>query len=204
MQSFLIQHGYVAIFFLAMLESMCIPVPSEIIFGLGGALTASAFVASSHAHALSLALVILSGIGGELLGALISYQVGKSAGRALVSRYGKYILLSTKDLDSAEKWFSRFGVWSVLIGRVVPLVRSVISVPAGIAGMSRVSFSAFTILGSAIWASALAVAGHAAGSKWEHFTHSFKAIQYPVIGIIVLVIAYGVWHRWRSVRATQA
>jgi membrane protein DedA with SNARE-associated domain len=204
-QNFLIQHGYIAIFILAMMESMCIPVPSEIIFGLGGALTAAAFVASthSHAHPLSVVAVIVAGVGGELLGALISYHVGRYAGRALVDRYGKYILLSHKDLDSAERWFGRFGVWSVLIGRVVPVVRSVISLPAGVAEMSRGPFALFTVVGSTIWATVLVLVGRAAGTKWDHLTHTMKAIQYPVIAIIVLGLAYGFWHRWRAVRGSH-
>lgn len=205
-QTFLVQHGYIAIFILAMLESMCIPVPSEIIFGLGGALTAAAFVASSHSHAhpLSVIAVIVAGVGGELLGALISYHVGRYAGRALVDRYGKYILLSHKDLDSAERWFGRFGVWSVLIGRVVPVVRSVISVPAGVAEMSRGPFALFTVIGSTVWATVLVLVGRAAGKNWHHLTHTIKAIQYPVIGLIIIGLAYGFWHRWRAVRGSHS
>ncbi len=204
-QNFLIQHGYIAIFVLAMMESMCIPVPSELFYGLGGALTAAAFVAStgSHAQPLSVVAVIISGVSGELFGALISYHVGRYAGRALVDRYGKYILLSHKDLDSAERWFARFGVWSILFGRVVPVVRSVISLPAGVAEMSRGRFALFTVIGDSLWGTMLVLLGRTAGKNWDHLTHTMKAIQYPVIAIIVLGLGYGFWHRWRGVRSSQ-
>ena len=199
MQS-LIQHGYIAIFIFAMLESACIPIPSEVIFIFAGALCTTAVAVH---HPLSVYLVIVVGIFGELTGALISYQVGRTLGRSIVDRWGKWILLSHKDLDSAERWFARFGSMSVLLGRVIPVVRSVISVPAGLAEMGRVRFIALTAVGSAVWISLLVSRGYGAGSSWKRFEKYFHAAQYPIIAIIVLVLAFGLWHRWRAVNGSR-
>ena len=199
MQS-LVQHGYVVIFFLALLESACIPIPSEAIFIFAGALCTTAV--ATH-HPLSLGVVIVVGIFGELSGAIISYSVGRTFGRSLVDRYGKWFLVSHKDLDSAERWFARFGWMSVLIGRVIPVVRSVISVPAGLAEMGRIQFVVLTAIGSAAWISLLASLGYAAGSSYKRFDKYFHTAEYPLIAIVVLALAFAYWHRWRAVNASR-
>ena len=205
LQTFVLNYGYVAIFILAMLESMCVPIPSEVIFVFGGAATTLAFFGhGAGAHKpLNLALIIIVGVLGELTGALISYQVGRTAGRTIVDRWGKWLLLTHKDLDSAERWFARFGVFSIPIGRVIPVVRSVISVPAGLAEMGRVRFAALTAIGSAVWITILAELGHAAGASWPKFDKYFRAAEYPIVAVVVLVLGYGFWHRWRSVKAER-
>lgn len=116
---------------------------------------------------------------------------------------GKYLLLSHKDLDNAERWFDKYGTYSVLIGRVIPIVRSVISVPAGVAEMNVPAFVSLTAIGSAIWISVLAGLGYAAGSNWKHLEKYFHAAQIPIIAIIVIVLVYGFVHRYRSVKAAN-
>jgi membrane protein DedA with SNARE-associated domain len=198
MQSFVQHYGYAALFLLAMLESMCVPIPSEVTFGFAGALCTTAVATGTP---LSLPIVIVIGVVGEVVGALIAYIVGRTLGRTIVDRWGKWILLSHRDLDSAERWFGRYGPYSVLIGRVIPIVRSVISVPAGVAEMNVPIFAGLTALGSAIWISVIASLGYTAGSNWSHVERYFHDAQYPVIAIVVIVIAGGVVHRWRAVRA---
>ena len=201
MSSFIAQHGYVALFFLAIIESACAPIPSEVTFGFAGALC-TPLVAQSVglAHPFSMPVVILIGTVGSLIGSVIAYEVGRTAGRAIVDRWGKWILLTHKDLDAAEGWFAKYGWWSVLVGRVIPVVRSAISVPAGMAEMKRGPFAGLTVLGSAAWVSLLAALGYSAGLNWENVSSVFHKFQAPMIVILAVLIAWFFWHRIRTVR----
>ncbi len=200
-QSFVTNYGYAAIFILAMAESMCIPVPSEVIFIFGGA---SCTAAVAHLHPLGLGWVILIGVLGELTGAIVAYTVGRTLGRTIVDRWGKWLLLTHHDLDKGEEWFKKYGPYSIVVGRVIPIIRSVISVPAGLAEMGRVQFVALTAIGSAIWVAVLSVLGYGAGQNWEKYNKFFHTVQYPVIAVVVIVLAFGFWHRWRSVKKHSA
>src|SRR5664280_1107871 len=132
--------------------------------------------------------------------ALFAYEVGRSAGRTIVDRWGKWILVTHKDLDRGERWFEKYGAASVLISRVLPVVRSFISVPAGMAEMNRVRFAVLTTIGSAAWVALLAGLGYAAGKNWSHVSADFKTAEYPIIALVVLGLAFVLWHRIRSVR----
>ena len=197
MSSFIAQHGYMALFFLAIIESACAPIPSEVTFGFAGALCTTAV---GHASHLSLPIVILIGTVGSLIGSMIAYEVGRTAGRAIVDRWGKWILLTHKDLDAAEGWFAKYGWWSVLVGRVIPVVRSAISVPAGMAEMKRGPFAGLTVLGSAAWVSLLAALGYSAGLNWQHVSSVFTKFQKPMVVILIALIVWFFWHRIRTVR----
>jgi membrane protein DedA with SNARE-associated domain len=199
-QSFVQHYGYAAIFLLALLESACVPIPSEVTFGFAGALCTTAVATSTP---LNLGLVILIGVLGELVGALITYAIGRTLGRTIVERWGKWILVSPRDLDRAEQWLDHRGSASIVVARCIPVVRSVISLPAGVAEMNVVRFTALTALGSAAWISVLASLGYGAGSNWRHVERYFHDAQLPVIAIVVAVIAWGVWHRLRSLRAAE-
>ncbi len=201
MQSFVQQYGYFALIVLSIVESACAPIPSEVTFGFAGALCTAAV--TGHAQ-FSLWAVILIGTLGSLVGSVIAYEVGRSAGRTIVDRWGKWILLTHKDLDAAERWFAKYGAISVLIGRVLPVVRSAISVPAGIAEMKRGPFAILTLVGSAAWVSLLACLGYAAGANWQHVSKDFHAAQTPIIIVIVLLLIAGLWHRVRTVRRHNA
>lgn len=200
-QSFITHYGYFALFVLSVLSSACIPIPSEVAYGFAGALCTAAV--TGHVR-FSLWAVIVVGTIGSLVGAVIAYEVGRSAGRTIVERWGKWLLLSTKDLDRAESWFERYGSASVLLGRVIPVVRSFISVPAGMAEMNRARFAVLTTIGSAVWVALIAGLGYAAGSNWKHVSGDFHASEYPIIAVVVLGLAYGLWHRWRTVQRENA
>jgi membrane protein DedA with SNARE-associated domain len=198
MSSFIQHYGYWALFFLAVIESALAPIPSEVTFGFAGAYCTTAVAGASH---FSLIWVIVLGTVGSLVGSIIAYEVGRVFGRAIVDRWGKWILLTHADLDTAEAWFAKFGDVSVLIGRVIPVVRSAISVPAGLAEMSRKHFLWMTVLGSAAWVSLLSALGYSAGTNWQHMSHIFHKAQTPTIIVLVLLVGWFFWHRIRTVRA---
>ena len=201
MQSFVQSYGYFALIVLSIAESACAPIPSEVTYGFAGALCTAAL--TGHAQ-FTIWAVILIGTLGSLVGSVIAYEVGRTAGRTIVDRWGKWILLTHKDLDAAERWFAKYGALSVLIGRVLPVVRSAISVPAGIAEMKRGPFVILTLIGSAAWVTLLTLLGYAAGANWSHVSRDFHAAQMPIIIIIVVVLAVGFWHRLRTVRRHNA
>lgn len=132
--------GYIGVFLAMVLESACIPLPSEVVMPFGGYL---AF--RGHLH---LGIVILMGVLGNVVGSLISYYVGKFGGRAVIRRYGRYVRLSERHMDAAERWFRRRGDWVVFVGRLLPAIRTFISLPAGIAKMNAVKFTAYSAAGS--------------------------------------------------------
>ncbi|HVA52142.1 MAG TPA: DedA family protein [Acidimicrobiales bacterium] len=201
MQSFVQNYGYWALLLLSIGESACVPIPSEVTFVVAGALCTSAV--TGHVQ-FSLWAVILIGTVGSIIGSQIAYEVGRSAGRTVVDRWGKWILLSHKDLDTSERWFDKYGAPTVLIGRVLPVVRSVISVPAGIAEMKRGPFVALTAIGSAAWVALLSTLGYAAGKNWHHVEKDFHAAQTPTIALIVVLIVVAVFLRVRSMRRYNA
>ncbi len=192
MEHFLQSSGYAAVFVLALVEAICVPFPSEITFGFGGALAAEGHF--------SLAAVIGIGIAGEFLGSLIGYTVGRTGGRALVDRYGKYVLVSHADLDRAHGFLTKRGDWSVALGRVLPFVRTFVSIVAGIGEMAAVPFAIFSLIGTAVYSAAVAGAGYALGSSWHRLVKGFTDAGFVVLGLVVLAVAFFVWHRLRVMR----
>ncbi len=184
--------GYPAIFLVALIEAICIPFPSEITFGFTGALAA-------EGH-LSLAAVIVVGVAGEFVGSLIAYVIGRTGGRALVERHGKYVLLSGRDVDRATAFLARVGAPAVLIGRMVPLLRALISLVAGIGEVPPVPFAISSFVGTAIYGSALASIGYALGTGWHRIVKGFTDASIVVVALIVVVLAVAIWHRWRTLR----
>ena len=179
---------------------LCLPVPTEVVYVLAGALCTAGV--TGHAQ-MGLAAVLVWATVGSVLGAAGAYEVARSLGRALVDRYGKWLLLSHRDLDRAEAFFARWGSATVLVGRLVPVVHGLISLPAGVAEMDRRRFWMLTTVGSLAWAALLAGLGYAAGSSWGAVSHDVHAAQYPIGALIVLVLALGLWHRWRSLRRAK-
>jgi membrane protein DedA with SNARE-associated domain len=205
-EHFITSWGYLAIFLLTVAEAACIPVPSEITLGLGGALASgyNPFRGTIEAHPLNLAFVILVGVCGEMVGSFVAYGVGRTGGRALVDRFGKYVLLSHKDLDRAEAWFDGKGESVVLFARFIPLVRSFISLVAGLAEMSITKFVVFTVIGCTLWCAALASIGYSLGSSWHHVLKAFSYAGYIVGALVVLAIAGAIYHRVRTMRGERA
>ena len=199
MQQFLETWGYLAIFLLTVLESACIPIPSEVTLGLGGALASGAVIGGAQGH-LSLGLVIVVGIAGSVCGSLLAYVVGRTGGRALVDRYGKYVLLSHSDLDKAEAWFSRRGEWMVLYGRVLPFIRTFISLPAGMARMNVAKFTVLTTIGVSLWVTLLTVIGYTLGGSWNKMIKAFGVGGYVVAAVVVVTVFVFIVRRYRSSR----
>ena len=130
-------------------------------------------------------------------------RADRYAGRAIVDRWGKWLLVSHKDLDAAERWFDKYGDASVLVGRVVPVIRSFLSVPAGLAEMNRVRFAVLTTIGSAVWVALITGLGYAAGKNWNHVSRDFHDAQWPIVALVVLAVAWALWHRIRSLQRQQ-
>ena len=203
MQQLLETWGYLAVFLLTVLESACIPIPSEVTLGLGGALASGAVIGGAQGH-LDLGLVIVVGIAGSVCGSLLAYVVGRTGGRTLVDRYGKYVLLSHSDLDKAETWFSRRGEWMVLYGRVLPFLRTFISLPAGMARMNVAKFTVLTTIGVSLWVTLLTVIGYALGDSWNKMVKAFGFAGYVVAALVVVTVVLFMVRRYRSSRVRGA
>lgn len=198
MEHFLDQYGYAAIFFVALVEAVCIPFPSELTFGLSAAL-----IAEGKVHGISLVGLIVLGVVGEICGCVAAYAIGRSGGRALIDRYGKYVLLTHADLDRTDRFMARRGSLSVFFGRFIPLVRAEISLVAGIGEMPFRRFLLSTALATALYGTALALIGHAVGNSWHHVAKVFTYAGVVVIVLVVLVVVLGVVHRVRALRAER-
>jgi membrane protein DedA with SNARE-associated domain len=187
-QQFIASYGYLAIFVLMLAESACIPVPSEVTMVFGGALAAGA-VAGAH---LNLILVIAVGVAGNVAGSYIAWGVGAYGGRAAWRRWGRYVLLRPDDIDRADRWFTRHGTKAVFFGRLLPVVRTFISLPAGIARMPPARFGIYTLAGCIPWTAALAWAGYAVGANWQHVVSAFHGATYVIVAVIVLLVVAGI------------
>jgi membrane protein DedA with SNARE-associated domain len=199
-QQFITNYGYLAIFLLMLAESACIPVPSELIMTFGGALAAGA-VPGTH---LNLIGVILAGTAGNVAGSYVAWAVGRYGGQPLLRRLSEgrlgRRLLRENDLDRAIAWFDRHGNKAVLIGRLLPVVRTFISLPAGIAGMPALRFGVYTTLGCLPWTTALAVAGYAVGKNWESIVNAFHGPTYIIAAVVLVALVILAWRYVRSRR----
>ena len=199
MQQFIATYGYLAIFVLMLAESACIPVPSELIMTFGGALAAGAVPGTQ----LNLIGVILAGTAGNVAGSYIAWAAGRYGGQPAVRKWGKRFRLREHDLDRAITWFDRHGNKAVLIGRMLPVVRTFISLPAGIAGMPPVRFGVYTTIGCLLWTTALAVAGYAVGANWESVVSAFHGPSYLIAGIVLAAIVLGTWRYYARRRQAE-
>jgi membrane protein DedA with SNARE-associated domain len=199
-QHFITQYGYLAVFVLMLAESACIPVPSEVIMLLGGALAAGA-VPGAHP---SLAGIIIAGVLGNVAGSYVAWAVGRYAGQAAVRRWGRLVGVREREIDRATAWFQRNGTTAVLVGRVIPVVRTFISLPAGFAAMPPVRFGVYTTLGCIPWTTALGVAGYALGANWQSVANGFHGPTYAIAGILVVALAAAVIVRFRRSRRNRA
>jgi membrane protein DedA with SNARE-associated domain len=195
MESFITSSGYAAIFLLMLAESACIPIPSEVTMLVAGVLAAEG--------KLSLAAVIIVGTLGNVAGSYIAWGVGRTGGRAVLGKFGRLILIRDEDLDRAERWFARRGELAVFVGRLVPVVRTFISLPAGVAEMPAGRFGLYTVLGCLPWTAALASLGYAVGSSWHSIYRGFKGVTYVVVAVAVVAIALFYIRRIRQRRAAQ-
>lgn len=191
--SFVASAGYAAVFVLSVLQSCCVPTSSELTLGFAGVLAGEG--------KLNLGGVIAVGVAGEVVGAYIAWMVGRFGGRPFVERWGRYVLLSVRDLDRSEAWFRRNGRWGVFVSRLLPVVRNFVAVPAGAAEVPLVRFGIMTALGSTVWLGAMALIGYNVGKKYESVMHGVSYAGYLLAAAVVAAIAFVIWHRWRSYRA---
>jgi membrane protein DedA with SNARE-associated domain len=202
--TFVRDHGLAAVFFLMLVDAV-FPAASELVMVVGGALAAGAFGASVSlfgAHVStgfwSYVAIALAGTIGYLVGGLLGWAIGLYGGRPLLERHGRWFHLSPATFDRAESWFARHGDWAVFLGRITPVVRSFVSIPAGVFRIGLARYTVLTLIGSALWCFAFAGAGWAAGASYERFHHDFRYVEYLVIAGILGLAAYLVVRRRRS------
>ena len=190
-------HGVYAVFLLMAIDAV-FPAASELVMVYAGALAAGVFAGQevslfgSHVSSGFWAFLVmaLSGAIGYLVGSIAGWAIGLYGGRPLLERRGRWFHLSPERLDRAERWFDRWDDWAVLIGRITPVARSFISIPAGVFRMPFWRYTVLTAIGSAAWAFAFAGAGWAAGRSYEHFDHAFHYVEYAVLAAILALAAY--------------
>jgi membrane protein DedA with SNARE-associated domain len=178
------------------IESACIPFPSEIIMPLAGWMLIKE-------KSLGVAFIVMAGAYGALgntIGSVIAYYVGMWAGRPLLNKYGRYILLSQHDLDLADRWFSRSGSWTVFVSRILPVVRTYISLPAGIAKMNIFKFIIYTFTGSFIWSTGLAWGGYLMGEHWEELRNAMRPFDPVFIALVVILIGLYIYRHIKHMR----
>ena len=179
--------GYVGVVFLMAIESACIPLPSEIIMPFAGSLTTVLVIQGvTLAARFNLVLVGLAGALGCLVGSVAAYWVGVWGGRPFVERYGRYVLITHHDLETADRFFRRYGQAAIFISRLLPVVRTYISFPAGISRMNFARFCLYSFLGSVPWCLALAWVGRVLGQNWKAIEVYFRKGD---IVIVVLILA---------------
>lgn len=191
MQHFIASYGYAAVFLLMLAESACIPVPSELIMLFGGAAAAGA-VPGAHP---ALAGIIAAGAAGNVAGSYLAWGAGRRWGLAAVSRWGRRVGLREHDVDRATGWFEKYGPAAVFFGRLVPVVRTFISLPAGVARMPAAKFGAYTAAGCIPWTAGLGFAGYALGRNWQAVANGFHGPTYVIAAVLVIAIAVVVLRR---------
>ena len=196
MESFIIHAGYAAVFLFGFLEACCVPIPSEITFGFAGVLAGEG--------RLNIVAIIVIGTIAELLGSLVSYGVGRVGERPLVSRFGRYLLITEADIDRAERFLVGRGIWAVPLGRALPVVRTFISIVAGFVKVPLLMFAVMSLIGTAIWVTAISLIGYAVGTEWQKVAHGLALAGYVIVVLAVIGIAAFVWHRLREVRREAA
>ena len=189
--------GYIGVVIAMTIESCAIPLPSELILPFAGWSVSRGLIEPLTSSPWSYWPAVLAGVLGNTLGSLASYALGAYGGRPLVERYGKYVLISAHDLELAERWFARFGEVTVFFSRMLPIVRTFISVPAGIARMPLWRFTLFSILGAVPWVMLLVWGGMQLGDHWLELKQSLKGLDYLVAAAIVAAVGIFIWRHVR-------
>jgi membrane protein DedA with SNARE-associated domain len=197
--------GLPGIFALMAIGSACIPIPSEVVMLFAGFAVADPGQSASQHH-LTLLGVILVGLLGTMVGSWVAYAVGRGGRLELMERHGakfKWIPTHPSQIERADRWFGRYGEATVLFGRMVPLVRAFVSLPAGVARMPVVRFTVFSLIGAIPWTVGLAVAGHALGSDWTSVRRGFEYVDYAIVAVLVVGVAYAILRRRRPAVASS-
>ncbi|PVE59172.1 alkaline phosphatase [Arthrobacter sp. TPD3018] len=187
--------GYVGIAILMAIESACIPLPSEIIMPFAGYLVSTG--------RFDLYLAATAGAIGCNLGSIVAYEIGKRGGRPVAERWGRYLLIGPGELDAADRFFARWGSIAVLIGRLLPVIRSFIAFPAGVARMRLVPFHVYTFIGSWPWCFGLAWVGMKLGDKWDsdpRVKAAFHRADLAIGIVLIALVTFYIWHRVRGLK----
>jgi membrane protein DedA with SNARE-associated domain len=182
--------GYFGVWFLMALESMIVPIPAELVMPFAGYL-----ISTGRFTWLG---VFLASLMGSLSGSLVSYVAGKLGGNRLIVRMGKYLLLDVSDLKKTEDWFAKKGEKTIFIGRLIPVVRHLISIPAGIGGMNLKKFSIYTAIGASLWNMFLAWLGYVMGQNWPKIRHYTEPVSKVMAVLLVAGFVYFIVHHVRS------
>jgi membrane protein DedA with SNARE-associated domain len=193
---FVREAGLPGVFVLMALGSACIPIPSEVVMLFAGFAVANPGQSATQHHMTMLG-IILAGLLGTMVGSWVAYGVGRGGRLELLERHGAKIHMGPSQVDRADRWFQRYGQPTVLFGRLIPLVRAFVSLPAGIAKMPLGRFSVLTLIGSIPWVVGLAYLGHALGGDWTSARRYFEYVDYAIVAVIVLAIVYAVFRRRR-------
>ena len=195
MTSWLAHYGIVAVLVLMFVDAV-FPAASELVMVYGGALASGALVHRFDVfgwHATGFAAyisVVVAGVVGYQLGAIVGWWVGYRGGHPFLERHGRWFHLTPQKLDRAERWFQRWDVWAVLLGRITPVARSFVSIPAGVFESPFVRYNLFTLIGNAVWCLALAAVGWALGSSWDTFHEDFRWVEYAVVAGVVVAVSF--------------
>jgi membrane protein DedA with SNARE-associated domain len=192
MTTFLTNEGYLALVIFAFVQACCIPISSEITFGFAGVL--------AYEHHLSLALVIVVGTLAELAGSFTAYGIGRRGGRSAVERYRRYVLMTRKDVERAERFFAGRGAWAVGLARIIPLVRAFAGLVAGLVEVPAGPFALFNLIGTAIWVTGLSLAGYAAGHDWAKASKTFSHASDLLALLVILALVVLILHKWHQIR----
>ena len=204
-------HGAYAVFLLMAIDAV-FPAASEIVMLYAGAVAAGVLASAHHVSLFGAKIgfgigaffvMALAGTLGYFAGSLIGWWIGRFGGRPLLERRGRWFHLTPDKLDRAERWFARWGNVGVLVGRVTPVVRSFVSIPAGVFEMPLGAYSLYTLVGSAIWAFAIAGVGYGLGSSYESFNHGFRYAEYAVVAGVLLGAAYLVYRWSKAARVSR-
>src|SRR5262245_1654004 len=193
--------GYLAIFLLMLLESACIPIPSEVTMLFGGALVTAPFLAPEQQ--LEFWLVVLAGTLGNLVGSWLAYWAGYKGGRPRIDRWGRYLLVRPHEVDGAHGWFEHRGPAAVFVGRLLPVIRTFISLPAGVVRMRFWRFTLYTVLGCLPWCLALTWLGTLLGERWDEAERVIRPFAWAIAGLLILGLAVFVWRRIRTIRIEE-
>jgi membrane protein DedA with SNARE-associated domain len=181
------------------LSSACIPIPSEVVMLFAGFAVADPGQSASQHH-LTLVGVILVGLLGTMVGSWVAYGVGRGGRLELLERHGAKLHMGPAQIQRADRWFKRYGDPAVLFGRVIPLIRAFVSLPAGVAKMPLGRFTVFSLIGAIPWVVALTLAGYAAGGNWTSVRKGFEYVTYAILVLIVLGALYALVQRRRGRR----
>ena len=203
-------YGLYAVFLLMLVDAV-LPAASEVVMVYGGAVASGAFVDQDvvlfgwtiEEGFPAYVAIALAGTIGYTIGSIIGWAIGLYGGRPYLERHGRWLHLDEQRLDRAERWFERWEDWAVFLGRLTPVVRSFVSIPAGVMETPFVRYTLLTLAGSAIWCFAFAGAGYLAGDNWEDFHHAFRYFDYLVAVAVVGIAGWLVWRFIRKRRASQ-